>query len=151
MVSRRHGKNSRLTGLIYIHRISDTRVGMTSQCGLQTFCKLCGLDSLKNVVIVTTMWDQVTAEEGSRHEQELMSSNDLFKPLMDGGATMMRHGRTAESATKAIDYLLGKSPTTTQIVRGLLREKMVLEETAAGDGDIASKPRSSLKGEQVIA
>ena len=96
------------------------------------FRKLCGPDSLKNVVIVTTMWDQVTTGEGSRREQELMSSNNLFKPLLDGGATMMRHERTAESAAKVIHYLLGKSPTTTQIVRELLQEEKTLEETSAG-------------------
>ena len=132
MVSRRHGANSRLTGLIYIHRISDTRVGGTSQRNLRMFRKLCGTDSLKNVAIVTTMWDQVTPEEGSRLEQELRSNDSPFKPLLDDGATMMRHKRTAESATKVINYLLGKSPTTTQIVRELLQEKKTLEETAAG-------------------
>ena len=132
MVSRRHGANSRLTGLIYIHRISDTRVGGTAQRNLRMFRKLCGPDSLKNVVVVTTMWDNVTPEEGSRREQELISSNDLFKPLLDGGATIMHHERTAESAAKVIDYLLGKSPTTTQIVGELLQEKKVLKETAAG-------------------
>jgi len=132
MVSRRHGANSRLTGLIYIHRISDTRVGGTSQRNLRMFRKLCGTDSLKNVAIVTTMWDQVTPEEGSRLEQELRSNDSPFKPLLDDGATMMRHERAAESATKVINYLLGKSPTTTQIVRELLQEKKTLEETAAG-------------------
>ena len=67
------------------------------------FRKLCGTDSLKNVVIITTMWDKITPGEGSQREQELTSSDNLFKPLLDGGAIMMRHERTAESATKVID------------------------------------------------
>ena len=48
------------------------------------FRKLCGT-SLKKVVILTTVWDEVTPEEGSQHEQELMASKDMFKPLLDGG------------------------------------------------------------------
>jgi len=108
------------------------------------FRKLCGTDSLKNVVIVTTMWDKVTPEEGPRREQELMSSNNLFKPLLDGGATMMRYERTAESATQVINYLLGKKATTTQIVREIMQETKKLEETAAG-GELHSEIEALLK------
>ena len=128
----RYGEKSQLTGLIYVHRISDTRVGGTSQRNLRMFRKLCGTDSLKNVVLVTTMWDKVTPEEGLQHEQELMSSNNLFKPLLDEEATMMRYERTAESATKVINYLLGKNATTTEVVRELVHQKKPLEDTAAG-------------------
>ena len=78
------------------------------------------------------MWDKVTPEEGLQRERELKSDDSPFKPLLDEGASMMRHERTAESATKVINHLLGKSPTTTQIVRELLQEKKTLEETAAG-------------------
>ncbi|KAL4063994.1 P-loop containing nucleoside triphosphate hydrolase protein [Scleroderma yunnanense] len=124
-------QRSQLTGLIYVHRISDTRVGGTSKRNLRMFRKLCGDDSLKNVVIVTTMWDKVTEAEGIRREQELKSSSDLFKPLVDEGAVMMRHDRTPQSAAHVIKYLLGKSATTTQIVRELAEERKALENTAA--------------------
>ena len=83
------------------------------------------------------MWDKVTPEEGSRREQELMSSNTLFKPMLDGGAIMIRHDRTAESADKVINYLLGRGATTPQIVRELVEEK-TLEMTAAG-GELRSE------------
>lgn len=131
-ISLRHGENSHLTGLIYIHRISDLRLGGTWLRNLRIFCKLCGTDSLKNVVILTTMWDKVTPEEGLKREQALVSSSNLFKPLLDEGAIMMRHERMAESANKVISYLLGKNAITTQIVRELVQEHKTLEETAAG-------------------
>lgn len=127
----RYGENSQLTGLIYVHRISDTRVGGTSKRNLRMFRKLCGTESLKNVVIVTTMWDKVTPEEGSQREQELMSSKTLFKPLLDGGATMMRHEKSTKTAD-IINYLLGKNSTTTQIVHELVKEQKTLKETEAG-------------------
>ena len=104
----RHGEKSHLAGLIYVHRIDDARVGGTSQRNLRMFRKLCGTDSLKNVVIVTTMWDKVTPEEGLQREQELMASDYLFKRLLNGGAIMMRHYRTPESANKVISHLLGE-------------------------------------------
>lgn len=84
-----------------------------------------------NVVIVTTLWDKVTPEEGSKREEGLAHSEDLFKPLLTGGAKMAQY-KNRESALRVLDYLLGKNSTTLQIVRELLEEKKVLVDTAAG-------------------
>ena len=78
------------------------------------------------------MWDKVTAEEGLRREQELKTTKNLFKPLLDGGAIMMRHDRTVESANKVISHLLEKSVVNAQIVQELVEEKKTLETTEAG-------------------
>lgn len=123
---------SRLSGLIYVHPINNTRMGKTLQRNLELFKALCGLDSLKNVVIVTTMWDMVTPEEGSQHEQELRSSEQMFKPLLCEGAIMIPHNRTSKSAAHVINHLLGKEPTTTLIVREIAQQNKTLGETSAG-------------------
>ena len=107
-----------------MHRISDTRVGGTAKRNLRIFQKLCGRDSFKNVVIVTTMWDKVTPEEGEQREQELQRSDSLFKPLMDEGATMVRHEGTRESALKIMQWLDGKSNTVVaKIIDEFVKEK----------------------------
>lgn len=125
--------HSTLAGLIYMHRISDTRMGGTARRNLRMFHKLCGQDSLKNVVIVTTMWDKATLDDGERRERELKSSETLFKPLLDEGAVMCRHDGTRASALGIIDYLLRiQDHANTQIVHELLLEQKTLEETAAG-------------------
>ena len=120
-------------GFVYVHRISDTRVGGTAKRNLRIFQKLCGRDSFKNVVIVTTMWDKVTPEEGEQREQELQRSDSLFKPLMDEGATMVRHEGTRESALKIVQWLDGKSNTVVaKIIDELVKEKKSLLDTEAG-------------------
>jgi hypothetical protein len=43
----------KLSGLIYVHRISDVLMGGISSRNFRMFRKLCGDDTLKNVVIVT--------------------------------------------------------------------------------------------------
>ena len=96
------------------------------------FRKLCGNKFLNNVVIVTTMWDKVSPEEGSQREQELKSGKNLFKPLLDGGAIMIRHDRTPKTASSVINHLLKKDATITQIVHELVEEKKALAETDAG-------------------
>ncbi|KAL4062284.1 hypothetical protein V8B97DRAFT_2026873 [Scleroderma yunnanense] len=123
---------SQITGFIYLHRISDTRVGGTSKRNIRIFQKLCGQDSLKNVVIVTTMWDKVTPEEGLQREQELMLSDNLFKPLLDGGAVMTRHDGTQQSAHDVIKHLFKLESTVPQIVRELVIGRRNLLDTEAG-------------------
>ena len=107
-------------------------MGKTLQRNLELFKALCGLDSLKNVAIVTTMWDVVTQREGLQHEQELSSSEDMFKPLLDEGAAMMRHDRTSKSAARVINHFLSKGPTTPLIVHEIAEQNKTLEETSAG-------------------
>ena len=107
-------------------------MGGNSRRNLHMFHKLCGSKSLQNVIIITTMWDKVTLEEGSQREQELMSSNKLFKPWLEGKAIMMRHERTTRTANEALSLLLAKGATSTQIAHELIKEEKTLEETAAG-------------------
>ncbi|KAL4064041.1 hypothetical protein J3A83DRAFT_4101743, partial [Scleroderma citrinum] len=138
---------SQLTGFIYLHRISDTRVEGTSKRNLRMFQKLCGQDSLKNVAIVTTTWDKVTPEEGLQREQELMFSDNLFKPIMDGGAILMRHDGTQQSAHDVIRHLFKLESIVPQIIRELVIEKRVLLDTEAGT-ELQSEIRTVLQKQQ---
>ncbi|KAG8684824.1 hypothetical protein FRC08_013466, partial [Ceratobasidium sp. 394] len=46
----------RLTGIIYLHRITDGRMGGISRRTFKIFRELCGQKTLGNVLIVTNMW-----------------------------------------------------------------------------------------------
>ena len=58
------------------------------------FRKLCGDETLKNVLIVTTMWGAVEPSIGDAREKELTTNDLLFKPVLDKGARMLRHDNT---------------------------------------------------------
>ncbi|KAG6330171.1 hypothetical protein ID866_8919 [Astraeus odoratus] len=135
-------KTPQLVGLVYLHRISDNRVGATSRRIVDMLRKLCGMDSLKNVVIVTTMWDEVTQEEGEQREIELQSETDFFKTLLDQGATMRRHTKEdRQSALNILNYVLGKQGTTPEIVREMVNEKKTVERTTAAEAlDVKREP-----------
>ena len=94
--------------------ITDIQVGTASTC-IRMFQQSCGLHSMKNVAIITTMWDNVTSHTGEQWEKALGA---LFKPLLDDGAVIMRHDRTPESATAIINHLL-KEHTTPHIAHEL--------------------------------
>lgn len=74
--------------------------------------ELCGDTTLKNVVLVTNMWDIVSREVSEAHEKELSSSS--FKSALDKGARMVRHHNTAQSAHGAIRVILANHPVVGQ-------------------------------------
>lgn len=122
----------KLSGLIYMHRISDNRMGGIARRNFSMFRKLCGDETLENVIIVTNMWSQVTPEEGNAREAELRNDNLLFKPVLAKGAGMLRHNNTAESAAAILMHLINNTPLTLRIQRELVDEKKDISQTAAG-------------------
>lgn len=96
------------------------------------FKKLVGEESFQNVTLVTTMWDKVTEQEGVDRLQELSSTNDLFKPLLDKGAHVARYDKTVESARAIMRRILQNHPMVLKIQRELVDDQKNISDTAAG-------------------
>lgn len=94
------------------------------------FRKLRGDVAFKNVVLVTTMWDCVSPDDGEDRESRL--SNRHFKPVLDLGAQMARHHNTAQSAREIIRKIVMNSPVVLQIQRELVNEHKDIVHTTAG-------------------
>jgi hypothetical protein len=63
--------------------------------------ELCGAGALRNVILITTMWDEVPEEIGLKREAYLRAA--LWKPMMSRGCRMARFSSTFESAWEIID------------------------------------------------
>ena len=94
------------------------------------FRGLCGAETYKNVVLLTTHWDQVSNQEGVKREDQLKSK--FFKDLVAGGACFMRHDRTVESTFQVFRHILSMPPAFTQIQKEIREEGKSLADTAAG-------------------
>ncbi|KAG9227683.1 hypothetical protein CCMSSC00406_0000671 [Pleurotus cornucopiae] len=112
----------RLSGIVYVHRISDFRMGGTSTRNFRMFRKLCGDDSLRNVVLVTNMWGQVPLDVGEAREQELKQEDMFFKPVLDEGAQLKRHNNTLTSAHEILRSVAFKDPVSLLIQKELARK-----------------------------
>lgn len=103
---------------------------------------LCGEDTLKNVAIVTTMWDQEPSKEKCvAREQELMTDDLFFKRVIDKGAQMLRHDNSMHSARNIVSRFIANPPVTLRIQAELVDEKKDITQTAAGkdiQGELAS-------------
>ena len=127
----RYEKGSKLSGVIYVHRISDNRfTGITGR-NFRMFHELCGDAALKNVVLVTNMWGQVSRDVGEARESEL--SSNFFKPVLNEGARMVRHNNTVRSAHDIIRRIIANTPTVLQIQQELVEEHKDIANTAAGE------------------
>ena len=86
---------------------------------------------MKNVVLVTNMWDEVPHDVGEAREREL--SSVFFRPVLDLGAQMVRHHDTAESAHDIIRRIMGNRPIVLQIQQELVDEQKDIVNTVAGE------------------
>ena len=122
-----------LTGIIYVQKITDNRMqGSAVRC-LRLLKKLCGPDYYGNIVLVTTMWDDIKPEEGERRENQLRTTHDYWGQLIKQGATFQRHlPRGKDSALRIVKHLLEKTPTVLKFQRELHDEHGVIANTSAG-------------------
>jgi len=96
------------------------------------FRKLCGESTLRNVIILTNMWGEVSEETGKAREQELATKEMFFKPALANGASLRRHDNTPASAYKILRTIIINHPLSLQIQRELVDEKKDISETSAG-------------------
>ncbi|KAJ7678997.1 P-loop containing nucleoside triphosphate hydrolase protein [Mycena polygramma] len=123
----------KLAGVIYMHRISDVRMGGISTRNFKMFRQLCGESTLKNIVIVTNMWGEVGIEVGEAREAELASDERFFKPVLDKGARLLRHDNDVASAQGILHYLIGNQPRALRIQCELVDQGKEISQTAAGE------------------
>jgi hypothetical protein len=141
----------RLSGIVYLHRISDNRISGTGFRNLRMFKKLSGATTWPNTVIGTTMWRADEHVQGETREQELISNPKYLGDLLSGGATLHRiaeHGTGADeqrrSSLRVISSLLQRTLSLPQIElqiqRELVLDRLDLDATAAGqeaEGDLS--------------
>ena len=142
----RYENGSQLAGVIYIHRISDKRFTGIAGRSFKMFRELCGDSTLKNVILVTNMWGEVSQEVGESREEQLITN--FFKPALDKSAQFTRHHDTVQSAHDIIRRIMRNQPLVLQIQRELVDERKGIIDTAAG-GAINRELNEQIRRHQV--
>ena len=96
------------------------------------FRELCGEGTLKNVVVVTTMWEGIDHQTGEKREAELKKKDTFFKSVLTGGGQMARHENTVVSAQEILRLILHNHPLPLRIQEELVDENKDITETGAG-------------------
>ena len=88
---------------------------------------------MRNVVLTTNMWGDVTPEIGAARERQLTA--EFVKPALERGAQLHRHYDTTESAHQIIREILNNHRTQTplQVQRELVDEGREFDRTTVGE------------------
>ena len=106
---------------------------------LSMFKELCGRDNFKNVVLVTTMWDHVSDDEGLEREEELQ--NAFWQSMISLGSSTHRFLFTEKSAWDIINTISLSPPgerRPLQIQREMVDENKPIDKTSAGKAVLQS-------------
>ncbi|KDR76127.1 hypothetical protein GALMADRAFT_96584 [Galerina marginata CBS 339.88] len=131
-LSKTYKDGKRLSGVLYIHRISDFRVGGISRRNFKMFRELCGERTLVNVIIVTNMWGDVSKEIGEQREDQLATQDIFFKPTLEKGARLLRHDATRDSTHNILRHIIDNHPLPLQIQQEIVEQARDIGETSAG-------------------
>ncbi|KAJ8469413.1 hypothetical protein ONZ45_g16900 [Pleurotus djamor] len=124
--------NVKLSGIIYMHRISDNRMTGTPLNNLKMFAQLCGTVEAERVILTTTMWGRTSSPiMGEKREKELKER--FWRDMIGKHAKVARFDASYDSAWQ----VMGLVSAIAKAEKLLLQEEMVdlkkkLSETGAG-------------------
>ena len=104
----------------------------SARLNLEMFQELCGIDSLRNVVLASTMWDFVPQHVGEGREAELASKPEFWGKMLAHGSRIERHDRSRESALAIIRSLIDTKPIVLDIQDELVNQGLNLDDTGCG-------------------
>jgi epoxyqueuosine reductase QueG len=116
---------------------------------LMMFKKLCGKQSLNSVVLATTMWGNVGAEEGRKREEQLKGTDSFWGEMVKAGSVVRRHDQGARSAQAIVKELVQmRRNMVLDIQKEMVDNNKTLDETAAGislEGDLKRQAARHMK------
>ncbi|KAG9083964.1 hypothetical protein FRC06_004297, partial [Ceratobasidium sp. 370] len=117
-----------VTGIIYMHRITDTRLSGSGRRSLRTFRQLCGESSLQNVLLLTSMWSSPPTTRELSNERELQ-----IHPLVSdfGCAPARLADRSKPEGRRIIGQCIWGSPQVLAIQKEMAQAGLSLEYTQA--------------------
>ncbi|KAI5987893.1 P-loop containing nucleoside triphosphate hydrolase protein [Pisolithus albus] len=113
----KYRRGVKLAGVVYTHRISDSRMSNAACKNLDLFCHLCGDKAAQCVRMVTTMWDSLKSENSTVYRSRLSQlEGSYWKPLIGLGARHEQFFNTQESAWHIVHGLV-QTPSSVDAAR----------------------------------
>lgn len=143
----------KMDGIIYLHRITDVKMGGSAIINLRMFAKMVGEEALSKVVLATSRWNEVLKKEHAENREKELRLH-FWKDLVDKGSNIYRLDGHKDSALRVLDALLpgdGNQGKVLQIQRELVDELRSLDKTNAGQEllDSTQKQREQFREDLV--
>jgi hypothetical protein len=132
--------SAKVTGAIFFHRITDSRLGGSSRSHLDIFRNLCGDGFADQAAFVTTMWN-LTNPTG-RQKYHLLESELKVKHFRLGSAdtAVFRFGNSKATAIGVLEYFVDRPA----------RRQLLFAEEVKQFGSSLSGMRKTSAGKAVL-
>ena len=125
-------KKAKVTGVLYIHAITEPRMRGSAMKNLRMFKEIVGPENMRHCYLVTTKWSKQPVSVSEDREVELKTNKNFWKPLLMGGAQMVRFEDSLQSAWRIIDPLARSSSFLFKLTQEFDVEKKKLDQTTSG-------------------
>lgn len=119
-----------LKGVVYVHRITDIRFSGSNVKTLEIMKRVCGGKALKNVLLVTSRWNEVEEETGADREHQLR--DEFWAYMLAHGSCVSRFHGDRPSAISLVSQLLMKDSVVLRLQHEIIDEGKKLNMTSAG-------------------
>ncbi|UKZ79073.1 hypothetical protein TrVFT333_006824 [Trichoderma virens FT-333] len=133
-------QGTKLSGIIFLHRITDVRITGSTLRQLLIFKKLCGEKVYSSVVLATSMWGRIDEATGAQRERELTETKGFWGYMHEKGSHIFRLAQTRESCLSIIRHILSFDSTIIlKLQDEIVNQGRQIEDIEAGmqlNGDI---------------
>ncbi|KAF3933732.1 hypothetical protein ABW19_dt0205332 [Dactylella cylindrospora] len=124
--------NWKVSGVLYIHAITEARMKGSARKNLVMFEKVVGANNMAQCCLVTTKWSLQPKDKFEGRELELKTNKKFWRTMMERGARVVRFGDSMQSAIDIIRPLAAGSGFTPQLTEEYAIAGKRLVQTAAG-------------------
>jgi len=134
-LSMMYESGTKILGILYLCRITDTRVHGAALKSINILQKMCGEEAFPNITVVTTMWNQQeqTAEGGDKgieRENQLMQT--FFASMVQRGTQFRRHHGDRDNAEAIVSELVLRNQTVVLDLQKQMDRGLALSDTPVG-------------------
>lgn len=132
-LTRIYKEGTKLSGILYLHRITDVRMQGSATRNLRVFRDLCGEACFSNVLLCTTFWDTAAETESSLEARltELCQNEEFWGGMIANGSRVCKGPVTRAAAISMIYELIGCPKATLKVQKEIVDEYKPLNESSA--------------------
>ena len=122
-----------LHGIIYIHPIDQPRISGKARANFTLMQKICGADSLKNVVLVTNRWGRLSEAEQQTKMEKLLTPGSFLATAIGKDAQLAHNiEHTVDSVRAIVSRIIQNNPLPLLVQEELVDGNKSFSETSAG-------------------
>lgn len=131
-----HDHDISISGIVYLHRITDLRIQGASLQSLEVFKKMCGVANYHAIVLGTTRWDEILPKQRAKakaRQWELCQKDWFWGDVLQAGGKVVSLENPRAHALEILAHIVNrKQKLTLAFQHQVFREHRQIYQTDAG-------------------